>query len=69
MSNTHPFPVPLVPGPDDGQADSAEMEVGDETRLDPDADPDQVSSAEADRLASGAESDDGLLGDDPVETP
>jgi hypothetical protein len=46
------------------------MEVGDETTLDPDVDADQVNSAEADRLASGAEKHDSLLGgDDPVARP
>lgn len=69
MSNTNFPPVPLVPRPDD-DADSAEMEVGDETTLDPDVVADQVNSAEADRLASGAEEHDSLLGgDDPVELP
>jgi hypothetical protein len=69
MSNNNLPPVPLVPGSDD-DADSAEMEVGDETTLDPDVDADQVNSAEADRLASGAEKHDSLLGgDDPVELP
>jgi hypothetical protein len=69
MSNNIFPPVPLVPGPDDDRADSAEVEVGGEVTLDPDIDPDQVNSAEADRLASGAEEHDGLLGDDPVELP
>jgi hypothetical protein len=69
MSNNHLPPVPLVPGSDD-DADSAEMEVDDETTLDPDLDADQVNSVEADRLASGAEEHDSLLGgDDPVELP
>jgi hypothetical protein len=66
MSNSN-FPVPIPLGPDGGDADSAEMEVGDEVTLDPDIAADQVDSAEADRLASGAEEHDGLLGgDDPV---
>lgn len=69
MSNSN-FPVPIPLGRD-GDADAtevdAELEVDGETTLDPDANPDQVTSAEADRLASGADAPDGLLGgDDPV---
>lgn len=70
MLNNNLPPVPLVPGLHDDRADSAEVEVDDGVALDPDADPDRIDSAEADRLASGARNDDRLLGgEDPVELP
>jgi hypothetical protein len=67
MSNNNLPPVPLVPGSDDAR--EGEMEVDDEIVLDPDADPDQVDSAEADRLAAGAHERDGLLGGGSVKLP
>lgn len=65
MSNNNHFPVPIVPVGDPDEGVDPELEVGGEVTLDPDVDPDQVNSAEADRLASGAE-DDGILGEDPL---
>jgi hypothetical protein len=55
MSN--PIP-PIVPLPDDAAPDSVPTrEVDGETVLDHDADDTQVTSAEADRIASTADSD------------
>jgi hypothetical protein len=48
-------PTPgLVPGPigDDDPADEPVQEVDGETVLDPDADPDRIDSADADRIAA-----------------
>ena len=60
ISNNMPVP-PFLPGRDgdpglDGDAlDPTVAEVDGETRIDPDADPDRVDSAEADRIASGSD--------------
>lgn len=55
-SNVNPIP-PIVPGVDSGlEDDMPTRENADgETVIDPDADADQVDSAEADRAASGAD--------------
>lgn len=67
MSSNHVQPFPLVPE-GEARADRGEMEVDGESRLDPDIDDALVDSAEADRLASGADDDDTVLGgDDPVD--
>lgn len=67
MSNNHIQPFPLVPE-GEARAETGEMEVDGETRLDPDIDEALVNSAEADRIASGADDDDAVLGgDDPVK--
>ncbi|HET8896817.1 MAG TPA: hypothetical protein VFN04_06065 [Protaetiibacter sp.] len=67
MSNNNFYPVPIPPVGDDDDGVDPEMKVGDEVTLDPDVDADQVNSAEADRLASGADDESGILGgDDPV---
>ncbi|WP_067200328.1 hypothetical protein [Microbacterium sp. XT11] len=59
---TNPTP-PVLPFPDDDDStddDVATREVDGEETLDPDADPDAVDSAEADRLAAeGGDDDDG----------
>lgn len=58
MSNTIP---PIIPFPDGGQDDDSvegvvpTQEVDGELTVDPDADDSQVSSVDADRLASGAD--------------
>lgn len=52
MSNPNIPPLPL---PDDDRADGVISRDDDETRVDPDIDPDQIDSAEADRIASGAD--------------
>ncbi|MGW8483872.1 hypothetical protein ACWGJP_12115 [Microbacterium sp. NPDC055903] len=54
MSNPFPPPLPL---PDDDRhvQDPATREVDGEEVLDPDTDPSGVDSAEADRLATGAD--------------
>jgi len=51
MSNN---PTPgFVPGPDDdARPEDPVKEVDGETVLDPDADPDQIDSADADRIAA-----------------
>lgn len=51
MSN--PIP-PLVPLPDDGDANDSvpRQDIDGEPVIDPDADPDQVDSADADRIAA-----------------
>ncbi|WP_262406143.1 hypothetical protein [Protaetiibacter sp. SSC-01] len=60
ISNQMPVP-PILPGRDgDPETDGADLdptvvEVDGEEKLDPDANPDEVDSAEADRLASGGE--------------
>ncbi|WP_197061060.1 hypothetical protein [Microbacterium mangrovi] len=54
MTNANPN-FPLVPS-DDDESEHATKEVDGEKVLDPDADPDLIDSAEADRLA--AEEDD-----------
>ena len=60
ISNNMPVP-PILPGRDgdprtDGDdLDPTTVEVDGEKRIDPDADPDQLDSAEADRIASGAD--------------
>lgn len=55
MSN--PIP-PIIPIPDDDASDGVPTrEVDGETVLDPDADGAQVTSVEADRIASTADSD------------
>lgn len=54
MSN--PIP-PIVPPPDDDAPDVPTREVDGETVLDPDADDAQVTSVEADRIASTADAD------------
>ena len=48
------IPVPL---PDEADIDAPTKEVDGEKVLDPDANPDRISSVEADRLASGADDD------------
>ena len=61
MSNPTP---PLVPPfPDDEPDDVATRDVDGEQVLDPDADPDAIDSAEADRLASQGADDDAPLDD------
>ena len=68
MSNNHTQPFPLVPEGEGVGEHTGEIEVDGEVRLDPDIDESLVDSAEADRIASGAEERDGVLpGDDPVE--
>jgi hypothetical protein len=47
MTNPIPNFIPVVPPPT--------VEEDGETVLDPDADPERIDSAEADRLASGAD--------------
>lgn len=70
MSSNHIQPFPLVPEGGDARPDAGEMEVDGEARLDPDIDDSLVDSAEADRLASGADDrDDVLGGDDAAELP
>lgn len=55
MSN--PIP-PIIPIPDDDASDGVPTrEVDGETVLDPDADDAQITSVEADRIASTADSD------------
>ena len=54
MSN--PIP-PIVPIPGDDEPDVPTREVDGETVLDPDADDAQVTSVEADRIASTADAD------------
>lgn len=55
--------VPLVPGVASAdEVGDAEIVDGDEKRLDPDANPDNIDSAEADRRAAGADDGDSLLG-------
>jgi len=59
--------IPPVPLPDDDRTDAAEgadptldpatVEHDGDRAVDPDADPDLIDSAEADRLASGAETE------------
>lgn len=58
--------IPPVPLPDDDRTDAAEgaeptdsaiVEQDGDRTVDPDADPDLIDSAEADRLASGADAD------------
>jgi hypothetical protein len=62
--------IPAVPPDNDDDYDVTTTEAGGETRLDPDVDDDLVDSAEADRLASGADSADAKLPttqeDDPL---
>jgi hypothetical protein len=58
MSNN----TPLLPLPEDDDAEGATIEVDGERRLDPDADDDLIDSADADVLA--AETD-----DEDVESP
>ncbi|MCS0498562.1 hypothetical protein [Protaetiibacter mangrovi] len=67
MTSNYAAPVPL--DPDDENIDSGDaveegtIERDGEVQLDPDVDEDRVDSAEADRLASGADTDDpGVLG-------
>lgn len=52
MTNTNQFPVPPILPSEDGATPLGEREVDGEVVLDPDVDPDQVDSAEADRVAS-----------------
>ncbi len=60
ISNNMPVP-PILPGRDGDprtdvdDLDPTTVEVDGEKRIDPDADPDQLDSAEADRIASGAD--------------
>ena len=55
MSNNNFAPIPpLVPNGDDDLVPGI-IEDDDRTRVDPDADPEKVDDAEADRLASGAD--------------
>lgn len=59
--------IPPVPLPDDDRTDAAEgtdptldsaiVEQDGDRAVDPDADPDLIDSAEADRLASGADAE------------
>lgn len=56
MSNPTPNYLPEDPDADLEDA-LVTREVDGETTLDPDADPDLIDSAEADRLASGADAD------------
>jgi len=57
MSNGVPT-IPPVPGLSDGGPDAVVVEQDGEQRLDPDANPELVDSAEADRLvAEGADTD------------
>lgn len=54
MSSNPPPPIPPVPplGGDDESTQSPTREVDGEIELDPDADPDRIDSADADRLAA-----------------
>lgn len=59
ISNNMPVP-PILPGregasPLGDDLDPTVVEVDGEKKVDPDANPDHVGSAEADRLASGAD--------------
>lgn len=68
MSTNHVPPFPLVPEDGDARTGPGEMEVDGEPRLDPDIDDNLVDSAEADRLASGAEDESSILGNgDPLD--
>ncbi|CAH0190270.1 MULTISPECIES: hypothetical protein [unclassified Microbacterium] len=68
MSNP---PIPPLPFPDDDRVaaegvpepgvDPATVDDDGERTIDPDIDDDQVDSAEADRLAAGAEPEEGAL--------
>jgi len=55
MTNPIPNFIPVVPPPSDDDLESPTIEEDGETVLDPDADPDRIDSAEADRLAAGAD--------------
>ena len=55
MTNNNPVPMvpPLIP-PADGLPEEGVIERDGTVQLDPDVDPDQVNSADADRIASEA---------------
>ena len=57
MTNSPTPPINPFADPDavETETDTPVQEVDGEEVLDPDADPDQVDSAEADRLATGAD--------------
>jgi hypothetical protein len=55
MTNPIPNFIPVVPPPSDDELEAPTVEEDGETVLDPDADPERIDSAEADRLASGAD--------------
>ncbi|MGW9114662.1 hypothetical protein [Microbacterium sp. NPDC055683] len=58
MSNAYPAPIPPIPPPSqDGAADDdvPVVEVDGDEVVDPDANNDLIDSAEADRLAAGAD--------------
>ncbi|GGO61766.1 hypothetical protein GCM10010910_10350 [Microbacterium nanhaiense] len=55
MTNPIPNFIPVVPPPSDEDVNAPVVEEEGETVLDPDADPSRIDSAEADRIASGAD--------------
>lgn len=68
MTNPTPNMLPEDPDLEEDDAGVPTREIDGEVEIDPDADPDQVDSIDADRLASGAEEeDDAWAGDKRID--